>query len=177
MTLQENLKELSPYNIDFRYYGNWYLVGIQYKEGWQILEPDNPLIEHMPKDGKYYYSAPMNEVSIDEIFDSIKGTIEHNKDLQKKVELFQQKIEELQNIFSVEDYETLLTLDFRYKKHKKKKLKEKVTEDNVAVIEEENTFNETVSVNECNDEVQFVNTMDEEDTSEACENKFLEPME
>lgn len=171
MTLQENLIELSPYNIDFRYYGNWYLIGVQYKEGWQILEPDNPLIEHMPKDGKYYYSAPMNEVSIDEIFNSIKDTIEHNKDLQKKVELFQQKIEELQNIFSVEDYDTLLTLNFKYKKYKKKKPKDKVNED--VISEEKHKSDETVLLNDDIDEVQFVDTMNEE---EVFENKFLEPM-
>lgn len=172
MTLQENLIELSPYNIDFRYYGNWYLIGVQYKEGWQILEPDNPLIEHMPKDGKYYYSAPMNKVSIDEIFNSIKDTIEHNKDLQKKVELFQQKIEELQNIFSVEDYDTLLTLSFKYKKYKKRKIKDKVNSE--VISEEENKLNESESLDDYADEVQFMDTMNEEEVSE---NKFLEPMD
>lgn len=175
MTLQENLTELSSYNIDFRYYGNWILVGVEYDKGWQIIEPTNPLIEHMAKDGKYYYSAPMNEVNIDEVFDLIKETIEHNKDLQKKVELFQEKIEELQKIFAEQDYDTLLTLSFKYKKYKKKRMKEDNNDDNSVFHENKVLCKKQDDVKE-DDGVRFVDTMNE-DEDEIIENKFVEPLE
>ena len=175
MTLQENLTELSSYNIDFRYYGNWILVVVEYDKGWQIIEPTNPLIEQKAKDGEYYYSATMNEVNIDEVFDLIKETIEHNKDLQKKVELFQEKIEELQKIFAEQDYDTLLTLSFKYKKYKKKRMKEDNNDDNSVFHENKVLCKKQDDVME-DDGVRFVDTMNE-DEDEIIENKFVEPLE
>lgn len=120
MSLQDRLMELSPYNVDFKFCGEWFLIGIEYKKGWQVIKPSNELIEHLAKGGRYYYCAPSKEVSVDEVFGCISETIEHNKDLEKKVELFQAKVGELQEIFSSEDLATLQTLEFKFKKNGKK---------------------------------------------------------
>lgn len=51
--------------------------------------------------------AMINEVSFDEVFNSIKETIDYNIDLQKKVNLFKAKVDELQEIFAKEDLKHL----------------------------------------------------------------------
>ena len=67
--------------------------------------------------------------------------------MEKKVELFQVKVNELQNIFSELDYEELVTIEFKYKKKKKgntKKQNQKVIEEEIPenIVEESDIINE-----------------------------------
>ena len=133
MTLQDSLKEFAPYNIDIKMMQGWLIVGMTYKKSWQILKPLNELIEQRENDDRIYYCAPMNQVDADDVFVSIRDTINYNIDMEKKVELFQVKVNELQNIFSELDYEELVTVEFKYKKKKKGNTKKQ----NQKVIEEE----------------------------------------
>lgn len=133
MTLQDSLKEFAPYNIDIKMMQGWLIVGMTYKKSWQILKPLNELIEQRENDDRIYYCAPMNQVDADDVFASIRDTINYNIDMEKKVELFQVKVNELQNIFSELDYEELVTIEFKYKKKKKGNTKKQ----NQKVIEEE----------------------------------------
>ena len=105
-----------------------------YKKSWQILKPLNELIEQRENDDRIYYCAPLNQVDADDVFSSIRDTINYNIDMEKKVELFQVKVNELQNIFSELDYEELVTIEFKYKKKKKgntKKQSQKVIEEEI----------------------------------------------
>ena len=133
MTLQDSLKEFAPYNIDIKMMQGWLIVGMTYKKSWQILKPLNELIEQRENDDRIYYCAPINQVDADDVFSSIRDTINYNIDMEKKVELFQVKVNELQNIFSELDYEELVTIEFKYKKKKKGNTKKQ----NQKVIEEE----------------------------------------
>ena len=137
MTLQDSLKEFAPYNIDIKMIQGWLIVGMTYKKSWQILKPLNELIEQKENGDRIYYCAPMNQVDADDVFVSIRDTINYNIDMEKKVELFQVKVNELQNIFSELDYEELVTIEFKYKKKKKGNTKKQ----NQKVIEEEITEN------------------------------------
>ena len=142
MTLQDSLKEFAPYNIDIKMMQGWLIVGMTYKKSWQILKPLNELIEQRENDDRIYYCAPMNQVDADDVFVSIRDTINYNIDMEKKVELFQVKVNELQNIFSELDYEELVTIEFKYKKKKKgntKKQSQKVIEEEIT----ENTVEES----------------------------------
>ena len=142
MTLQDSLKEFAPYNIDIKMMQGWLIVGMTYKKSWQILKPLNELIEQRENDDRIYYCAPMNQVDADDVFVSIRDTINYNIDMEKKVELFQAKVNELQNIFSELDYEELVTIEFKYKKKKKgntKKQSQKVIEEEIT----ENTVEES----------------------------------
>ena len=118
-----------------------------YKKSWQILKPLNELIEQRENDDRIYYCAPMNQVDADDVFVSIRDTINYNIDMEKKVELFQVKVNELQNIFSELDYEELVTIEFKYKKKKKgntKKQNQKVIEEEIPenIVEESDIINE-----------------------------------
>ena len=147
MTLQDSLKEFAPYNIDIKMMQGWLIVGMTYKKSWQILKPLNELIEQRENDDRIYYCAPMNQVDADDVFVSIRDTINYNIDMEKKVELFQVKVNELQNIFSELDYEELVTIEFKYKKKKKgntKKQNQKVIEEEIPenIEEESDIINE-----------------------------------
>lgn len=137
MTLQDSLKEFAPYNIDIKMIQGWLIVGMTYKKSWQILKPLNELIEQRENDDRIFYCAPLNQVDADDVFSSIRDTINYNIDMEKKVELFQLKVNELQNIFSELDYEELVTVEFKYKKKKKGNTKKQ----NQKAIEEEITEN------------------------------------
>ena len=147
MTLQDSLKEFAPYDIDIKMIQGWLIVGMTYKKSWQILKPLNELIEQRENDNRRYYCAPMNQVDADDVFVSIRDTINYNIDMEKKVELFQVKVNELQNIFSELDYEELVTIEFKYKKKKKgntKKQNQKVIEEEILenIVEESDIINE-----------------------------------
>lgn len=147
MTLQDSLKEFAPYNIDIKMIQGWLIVGMTYKKSWQILKPLNELIEQRENDDRIYYCAPMNQVDADDVFVSIRDTINYNIDMEKKVELFQVKVNELQNIFSELDYEELVTVEFKYKKKKKgntKKQNQKVIEEEIPenIVEENDIIDE-----------------------------------
>lgn len=148
MTLQDSLKEFAPYNIDIKMIQGWLIVGMTYKKSWQILKPLNELIEQRENDDRIFYCAPLNQVDADDVFSSIRDTINYNIDMEKKVELFQVKVNELQNIFSELDYEELVTVEFKYKKKKKanKKQSQKAIEEEIT----ENTVEESDIIN--NDE-------------------------
>lgn len=141
MTLQDSLKEFAPYNIDIKMIQGWLIVGMTYKKSWQILKPLNELIEQRENDDRIFYCAPLNQVDADDVFSSIRDTINYNIDMEKKVELFQVKVNELQNIFSELDYEELVTVEFKYKKKKKanKKQSQKAIEEEIT----ENTVEES----------------------------------
>ena len=141
MTLQDSLKEFAPYNIDIKMIQGWLIVGMTYKKSWQILKPINELIEQRENDDRIFYCAPLNQVDADDVFSSIRDTINYNIDMEKKVELFQAKVNELQNIFSELDYEELVTVEFKYKKKKKanKKQSQKAIEEEIT----ENTVEES----------------------------------
>ena len=141
MTLQDSLKEFAPYNIDIKMIQGWLIVGMTYKKSWQILKPLNELIEQRENDDRIFYCAPLNQVDADDVFSSIRDTINYNIDMEKKVELFQVKVNELQNIFSELDYEELVTVEFKYKKKKKanKKQSQKAFEEEIT----ENTVEES----------------------------------
>ena len=147
MTLQDSLKEFAPYNIDIKMMQGWLIVGMTYKKSWQILKPLNELIEQRENDDRIFYCAPLNQVDADDVFSSIRDTINYNIDMEKKVELFQVKVNELQNIFSELDYEELVTIEFKYKKKKKgntKKQNQKVIEEEIPenIVEESDIINE-----------------------------------
>ena len=151
MTLQDSLKEFAPYNIDIKMTQGWLIVGMTYKKSWQILKPLNELIEQRENDDRIYYCAPMNQVDADDVFASIRDTINYNIDMEKKVELFQVKVNELQNIFSELDYEELVTVEFKYKKKKKANKKQSQN-----VIKEEITENTIEESDIIDDEEELV---------------------
>ena len=121
MNLQEKIISLSEYKLGFNIYGGHTIINVTYPKDWSVIKPENENITFARDESNkdtYYYSAPIT-IDMEEIFINIETTIEFNKEMEKKIELFQIKQAELQNIFIEETYETLETLTFSFKKKKK----------------------------------------------------------
>lgn len=128
MNLQDIMVKLAEYSVGCRIMDGYFLINITYNENWNVIPPENDKIEFAQKNGVSYYMAMINEVSFEEVFNSIKETIDYNIDLQKKVNLFKAKVDELQEIFAKEDLDTLRTISFEYNKKKEKRKYVKKTE-------------------------------------------------
>lgn len=142
MTLEDRLRNLADYDISFEIKQGYYHISVLFDESWVVLDSDNEFIYVEKRNGLYHYIASVDSVSIDEIFSVVDSTIEYNKDLEKKLELFKLRVAELQDIFTNESFEVLETLEFKYGKieqeTKKKKGKRGRPKKNAENIEEEN---------------------------------------
>ena len=147
MDLQERLIELSEYGANLNVANGNFVIKIKYDSKWSIIQPDGDEIAFYRDENDssvYYYVAPVS-ISIDKIFAAIDETIDYNKELEQKVVLFKQKMEELQDIFAKESLEVLNTLEFKVKKKKvannkkEKQTKEEVEEQTEAKNEVEST--------------------------------------
>ena len=89
------------------------------------------------------------------MFDLIDNTIEMNVSAEAKLELLNEKFDELKHLFATEQLEKLQTLTFVFnepKKTKKRKTKKKTEENNTIeqVVVEENNDNDEKINNENN---------------------------
>lgn len=121
LNLQDKMIELSAYNVGCRIEDGYCLISVTFDENWKVIPPENENIECAERNNITYYCAPVSEVSFEEIFKSISDTIDYNMDLEKKIILFREKVDELQKIFAEEDINVLKTITFKYKKKRNKK--------------------------------------------------------
>lgn len=112
MDFEKKLNELNQYNVTFEIRQGYYHVSLIFDDNWEIVAADNEAIHIEKRNGICHYIGHREEVKINEIFDAINETIEYNIDLEKKLALFKEKTEELQDIFAKEDYEILKTIKF-----------------------------------------------------------------
>lgn len=135
MTLNEQLIRLSSYKINFNIYEGTVIISLEYPKDWTVLEINSSDIQTTLENGRQFYWVPL-QMDVEKVFELIDETIEYNKDIEAKSELFKQKIDEMRKIFLEEDLQTLRTMEFKMKK--KKLPKKKVTEEKENNITEAN---------------------------------------
>ena len=135
MTLNEQLIRLSSYKINFNIYEGTVIISLEYPKDWTVLEINSSDIQTTSENGRQFYWVPL-QMDVEKVFELIDETIEYNKDIEAKSELFKQKIDEMRKIFLEEDLQTLRTMEFKMKK--KKLPKKKVTEEKENNITEVN---------------------------------------
>lgn len=126
MTLNEQLIRLSSYKINFNIYEGTVIISLEYPKDWTVLQVNSNDIQTTSENGRQFYWVPL-QTDVEKVFELIDETIEYNKDIEAKSELFKQKIDEMRKIFLEEDLQTLRTMEFKMKK--KKLPKKKVTEE------------------------------------------------
>lgn len=122
MALDEQLIKLKNYNIGFNIFEDTVVVNITYPKGWNIIPFENDDIKMFCEEGKYYYCISVDK-DTNLIFEAIQNTIKYNQDLEKKVTLFNQKVNELKQLFIDEGYAELQTLEFSLRKKRGRKKK------------------------------------------------------
>ena len=178
MNWEEKLRELSGYDIAFEIKQGYYHISLKYQDNWNIIVPENENIYVEQRNGICHYIASTDSITIDEMFKVIDNTIEYNTDLEKKLELFKEKVAKLQELFSTESYKKLKTIEFvfpKQKKSSKKKLKETTVEEipisdanSVSVIEDIPNDITSISTGDYDSNEEVVVTM---------QNDFIEELE
>ena len=177
MTLNEQLIRLSSYKINFNIYEGTVIISLEYPKDWTVLEINSSDIQTTSENGRQFYWVPL-QTDVEKVFELIDETIEYNKDIEAKSELFKQKIDEMRKIFLEEDLQTLRTMEFKMKK--KKLPKKKVTEEKEDNITEVNdTANDKQTPSENKQEEVVTESVKEENmvSLEETNSKIKEPTE
>lgn len=125
MSLESRLMNLKDFDVRFEIKRGYYHIAVKFKDGWKIITPEDDAILVKQKNEIVHYIASVDNINIIDIFDAIDSTIKYNTDLEKKLELFKEKTEELQRIFANEEYEALKKLEFYIHKPEKPKKTQK----------------------------------------------------
>lgn len=123
VTLQDRIKNIEEYRPDINFKDGTFILKIKFKQGWSIIEPADSeevaFAEDKTVPNLYWYVSTIE--NSDMIFDVIEETISVNKEMEKKLTLYKEKVKELQDLFlSNETYERLVSLKFVIPEDKKK---------------------------------------------------------
>ena len=124
MRLEEKLISLSEYGVNFRTYKDNFIVSITFKDGWSIIKPSDEKIKFLKdneKSNTYYYATEVSKdtTHLEGIFETIDETINHNKEVEEKVVLLKEKIDELSKLFVDTPISELKRLEFKIPPQKK----------------------------------------------------------
>lgn len=89
-----------------------YVFIVNFPEQWNAYpSDDNRILVKPADDGSYFYMGEVNSVDYDDIVNLIKDTIEINLDAERKYSMYQEKVDELREIFgSKRTYQELSTV-------------------------------------------------------------------
>lgn len=159
MNLTERIKKIEEYFKGMEIISNTVIIKVQYGDKWGAYPSSDESIKVAKSEeviNEWYYYSDYTYTIIDEIFDLIEETIEVNLSAIERLELLNEKMEELKNLFSNESLSRLKTLTFVFQdidksKSKKRKKKEKI-ESNI-----ENKNNDVIEVenNEIKTEIEL----------------------
>ena len=128
--LQNKIELIKPYFRSLETYNDALIIRVQFPPKWAVFPSDDGKIKAAQSDQKayeYFYYGDSNKVSLDDIFDFIKETIEVNQSIEEKAKLLVEKTKELQELFETTPLEKLKTLNFVMEDIKKTKAKRKYT--------------------------------------------------
>ena len=141
MNLTERIKKIEEYFKGMEIISNTVIIKVQYGDKWGAYPSSDERIKVAKSEeviNEWYYYSDYTYTVIDEIFDLIEETIEMNLSAIERLNLFNQKMEELKQLFADEPLSKLKTLTFQFieeKRNKKKKTTKKKEEMNVEPIE------------------------------------------
>lgn len=157
MTLQERIKKNEVYFRGMEIVNNTAIIKVLYGEKWGAYPSPDEKIKVAKSDevpNEWFYYSDYTYTVIDEIFDLIEETIDMNLSAIERLGLFNQKMEELKELFANESLSKLKTLTFYFEEEKpkrnnkrKKKNKEEIPTEEIkseVVYEVEN--NEEINV-------------------------------
>ena len=142
--LQDEIKKLGDYFRGIEYFNDALIVKVNFPPRWQVYTSIDGNIKPAKSEkaiGEYFYYGDMNKVSLDDIFGLIEETIDANKDAELKIQLLNDKVAELKELFKREPYERLSRLKFvieeeiKKEKPKRKYTRKSKTEDKTVVAE------------------------------------------
>lgn len=143
-TLQERIKNIEEYNPDIMFKDGNFILKIRYKDNWTTITPDDQntiaFAEDNNRKNLYWYVCTIDNV--DELFDLIDETINVNKDIERKSELYNEKVKELQELFLSDlSFDVLKSIEFTFPKKKNKQQQKKKDNEPLNALEAVKTAN------------------------------------
>lgn len=128
--LTDKINEMNPYFQRIEKYNDALICVVIFPKNWAVFNSDSGKIKVAASDRKayeYFYYGDGKDVSLEDIFDFVKETIEVNQSLEIKAKLLVERAKELQELFETTPLEKLKTLKFVMEDVKKNKPKRKYT--------------------------------------------------
>lgn len=124
MSLYKEIEHIVDYCSSIRKLKTYLSFDIFFPDTWKLPKKyvnEKALIENDSELNGYRlfsFVAEFNELSIDEVTNSIKNVIAYNKEREEKERLFQSKVDELKTIFEKQNLNNLQALKFEITEHK-----------------------------------------------------------
>lgn len=120
--IQNRIKNLFPYFKSVEIIGGTLIVKVNYEDKWSVFPSSDGMIKvAKSKENKneWYYYTTYDDNAIDMIFDLIEETIKLNLSALAKLELYNEKVNELKDLFANESLDRLANLQFVIGKKKR----------------------------------------------------------
>lgn len=121
MSLYKEFSSLLPYLQSVRKLESYLSFDVSFPTTWKLPKKfvdEEKVMEQSSKiEGHRFFSfvAEINEKSVELLSNNLKSIIKYNHDREEKERLFQNKVEELKNIFEKQDLTSLKNLNFELK--------------------------------------------------------------
>jgi hypothetical protein len=121
MSLYKEFSSLLPYLQSVRKLESYLSFDVSFPTTWKLPKKyvdEEKVMEQTSKvEGHRFFSfvAEISEESVELLSNNLKSIIKYNHDREEKERLFQNKVEELKNIFERQDLTSLKNLNFELK--------------------------------------------------------------
>jgi hypothetical protein len=141
MSLYKEFSSLLPYLQSVRKLESYLSFDVSFPTTWKLpkkfVDEEKVMEQTSKMDGHRFFSfvSEINEESVELLSNNLKSIIKYNHDREEKERLFQNKVEELKNIFEKQDLTSLKNLNFELKTGKIELEDEEESITGVGVIE------------------------------------------
>lgn len=121
MSLYKEFSSLLPYLQSVRKLESYLSFDVSFPTTWKLpkkfVDEEKVMEQTSKMDGHRFFSfvAEISEESVELLSSNLKSIIKYNHDREEKERLFQNKVEELKNIFEKQDLTSLKNLNFELK--------------------------------------------------------------
>jgi hypothetical protein len=124
MSLFKEFSQLLPYLQSVRKLEKYLSFDVQFPKTWKILKKyvnEEKVLQQESKNIEerlFSFISEINEEDVNLTIDNIKNIISYNLELEMKEKLFDDKVNELKNIFEKQNLNSLKNLQFQIPKNK-----------------------------------------------------------
>jgi hypothetical protein len=124
MSLFKEFSQLLPYLQSVRKLEKYLSFDVQFPKTWKILKKyvnEEKVLQQESKNTEerlFSFVSEINEEDVNQTIDNIKNIISYNLELEMKEKLFDDKVNELKNIFEKQNLNSLKNLQFQIPKNK-----------------------------------------------------------
>lgn len=123
MRLYKELSYLAPYLVSIRIIENVITIDVLFPNNWKIIKKfvdEKSVVENDSSEENYRsfsFVCETSEENFTIIYTSVLNIIKYNKEREEKERLFQEKVNELKNVFDKQSLEELKDLKFEVKQN------------------------------------------------------------